>query len=140
VTSSYLLEGEAAVAQAIKVLGSTADKEAWAPPTKNGKRDDVLMHVEGEPVGVLVSDDSMAPAYRRGDLLIGVRQAPSSSDNIIGVDCIVMTEDGQGLIKFLARGDARGRFNLRSYNPATGDLKNVRLSWIAPISWVKRRL
>lgn len=80
----------------------------------------------------------MAPVYREGDLLIGAKRTGKSADNLLGLDCIVVTEDGERYVKFLARGTARGAFNLRSYNPAHKDIENVRLSWAAPILWVKR--
>ena len=138
---AQLMEGAQATAQQIKVIGSTTTAEEWAPSShRKPKLETVSLSVNGEPISIIVADDTMRSAgYRRGDLLVGVRQNPATADNLIGVDCIVMTEDGRGLVKFLSRGEGRGRFTLRSYSPTTDDIPNVRLSWVAPIIWIKRR-
>lgn len=91
----------------------------------------------GEPVAIEVRGDSMTPVYRNGDLLVAAKKV-DRLEGAVGCDCIVMTEDNERLIKFLVKGTTRGRYDLRSYNPANEDLKNVRISWAAPITWIKR--
>lgn len=129
--------GEAGAAQRIPIIGAVAAGEGWT--TFDDGLGEIEVRVEGgEPVALEVRGDSMAPVYRDGDLLIGAKRSGERADNLIGLDCIVMTDGGARYVKFLARGTVRGRFNLRSYNPAQKDIENVKLAWAAPILWVKR--
>lgn len=80
----------------------------------------------------------MSPVYRSGDMLICSRQTTKHLDNLINLDCVVMTADGDGYIKILKRGTRRGCVTLKSYNPHFDDIENVQLLWVAPILWVRR--
>lgn len=122
----------------IPVIGILNGGEGWTMSAFDNQLIEFKLS-SGEPVALLVQGDSMAPVYRDGDYLIGVRYSGSAAHNLIGTDCIVETEDGLRYIKYLARAQMRGRFNLRSYNPSVPDIENVRVSWVAPIQWVRRR-
>lgn len=136
-TVSELWEGEAASYQRIPVIGCASAGEAWEP--FSDELGEFELRVEGgEPVALEVRGDSMSPVYRDGDMIIGTKRAGPSADNLIGLDCIVVTENNERYIKYLMRGQTRGRFNLRSYNPAHKDIENVRLQWAAPILWIRR--
>jgi phage repressor protein C with HTH and peptisase S24 domain len=129
--------GDEGTYQRIKVLGAVTDGEAWMPVVGSPTEIDVKVD-GGEPIAVEVRGHSMFPAYRNGDLLIGSRQVVTHADNLIGLDCIVMTDTGERHVKILAKAAIRGRFNLRSYNPKHKDVENVKLAWAAPIVWIKR--
>jgi hypothetical protein len=121
----------------IPVRGIVSAGEGWVPTGDDPvgflefelDRDDIL--------SIEVRGDSMAPVYRNGDFLICRRQS-RAFDNLIGLDCAVLTTEGVGYVKILSRGSRPNRFNLKSYNVANKDIENVQLSWAAPIIWIKR--
>lgn len=137
VSISELVEGTTPDYQTIPIIGAVAAGETW---TAHGDSlGETELRVEGgEPVALEITGNSMAPVYRNGDLLIGAKRSGTSADNLVGLDCIVLTDEGNRYVKFLTRGSVRGRFNLRSYNPAHKDVENVKLAWAAPIIWVRR--
>lgn len=134
-TLGELYEGDEALFQRIPICGYVDAGEDW----KVGDGGRIELRLDpGEPIAIEVRGNSMAPIYRNGDLLIGVRHIGEQFDNLIGQDCIIVTADGGRYIKFLARGSIRGRFNLRSFVPGESDIENAKLSWVAPISWIRR--
>lgn len=140
VTVAYILEGEAPTFQRVHVIGNAAVGESWTPYAESGGAEsDVEMRLDGgEAIAVEVQGDSMSPAYRDRDILIGAKSLGKNVDNLIGLDCIVMTEDGQRYIKILQRGAMRGTFNLRSLIPGKQDIEGVKVIWAAPVTWIKR--
>lgn len=136
VTIGYLCDGELHERQIVRMLGMVGAGEAWAP---SDDLDELPMSVEGgDPIGIVVRDDSMTPVYRAGDILIGGKRTSNIND-LLGVDCIIALTDNRRFVKFLSKGRVRGRFNLRSYNPAFHDIEDVEVEWAAPISWICRR-
>ena len=140
VTIGYILDGEAPTFQKVHVIGQVETAESWAPfepdPDQGG---DVEIRVDGgEAIAVEVQGDAMSPAYRDKDILIGAKSIGRYVDNLIGLDCIVMTEDGRRYVKILQKGVARGTFNLRSLKPGKDDIVGVKVVWAAPIAWIKR--
>lgn len=105
----------------------------WAP----------LGEVEGPPdaVGVIavrVRGDSMAPAYRNGDLVYFRRDVVHDEAEVVNKDCIVQVHDGGPCyVKFVERGRKKGTYTLRSY-AGNDPITDVRADWIAPVEWVKR--
>lgn len=141
VTIGELVEGQQPLIQSIPIVGCISAGEGWIPFDDEAAHtvDEVELRVDGgEPVALEVKGDSMYPVYRDGDLLIGAKASGPRADNLVGLDCIVLTDRNERYVKFLARGDAPGKFHLRSYNPAHKDIPNVKLVWAAPILWVKR--
>lgn len=131
-----LYEGDESLYQRIPMLGYLTADEQWKPFAD--KQDEVEMRADGHAIGLEVRGNALAPSYRNGDLIIGIRRTGGRYDNFIGLDCIVETEEGERYLKFLARGSMRGRFNLRSYDPAEKDIENVQLQWVAPVAWIRR--
>jgi transcriptional regulator with XRE-family HTH domain len=140
VTVAYILDGEAPTFQRVHVIGHAASAESWAPFEGGVASDaDVDLRLDGgEAIAVEVQGDAMLPVYRNKDILIGAKSLGRNVDNLIGLDCIVMTEDGKRFIKVLHRGFARGTFNLRSLVPGKADIEGVKLVWAAPITWIRR--
>lgn len=140
VTVGYILDGEAPTFQRVRVIGHVDVPENWAP-FEDAPADgaDVEFRIDGgEAIALEVRGDSMLPAYRDRDVLIGAKSIGRNVDNLIGLDCIVMTEDGRRYVKVLQRGMVRGTFSLRSLTPGKPDVENVKLVWAAPIAWIRR--
>jgi phage repressor protein C with HTH and peptisase S24 domain len=133
---SELYEGEAAVAQAIQIIGAVSAGESWLPIDDG--LGEIEMRVDGDPVALEVRGDSMVPVYRPGDVLVGAKRHDTGIKQLVGQDCIVLTSTGERYVKYLQKSPARGHFTLRSYNPAHADIETVKLSWAAPILWIKR--
>lgn len=91
-----------------------------------------------EVLAVIVRGDSMSPVYRSGDTIIGTRMGRRDLSNAIGKDCIVKTTDGEGYVKRVMPGTAKGLYRLRSYNALFDDIEDVKLEWAAPIIWINR--
>jgi transcriptional regulator with XRE-family HTH domain len=137
VSLSWLLDGDRDFRQDVTIIGTLTSEEKWEPYDHSPGK--IEMAIEGgEPIALEVLDDTMFPAYRSGDLLIGARSPGSSADNLIGLDCIVLSDDGSRLVRRLNRGRKRGLFDLKSYNPAHDDLRDAKLAWVALIRWIRR--
>jgi hypothetical protein len=137
VSVGFLYDGEARERQIVRIVGAVSAGEEWA--VFDDEIDELPMSVEGgDPIGLEVRGDSMAPVCRNGDILIGGKKATNLQD-LLGTDCILALADNRRFVKYLARGRLRGRYNLRSYNPAYPDIENVEVEWAAPISWICRR-
>jgi hypothetical protein len=139
VTVAYILEGQAPEFQRIVVVGEATAGENWVPYESGKGRADVELRIDGgEAVGVTIQGDALSPAYRDGDVLIGAKSLGKNVDNLIGLDCIVMTEDGRRYIRILQRGAKHGTFDLRSIIVSKRDVEGVRVAWAAPITWIRR--
>lgn len=84
------------------------------------------------------TDEYRIAGYRRGDIVSGARSFGRHIDNLIGLDCIVETSDGQKLFKVLAKGSIQGRYTLKSFNPQNEDMADVRIKWAAPVQMILR--
>ncbi len=139
VTLVELLEGWAAHARRVPIIGYVGAGEGWFPFQEDGPIDEAELALpNGKAVALIVRGDSMIPVYRDGDVLIGTKRSTSNAHNLLGTDCIIETRKGARYVKFLASSQQRGRFNLRSYNPAHADIENVDIAWAAPITMVIR--
>ena len=108
-------------------------------PDPQGTVEHVKLNLsDGEHVGVRVEDDSLAPAYRRGDIVIGRKLIKTRIPDAIGRDCIVKLIDGGAFLKVLKKGGQRGLYTLRSFSPAEDDIEDVELEWPAPIVVINR--
>ncbi len=135
----YFLYGDNFDAQVqIPVRGAVCAGEGWDQVDDEPGRSIEFALEEGRSFGIEVRGNSMSPVYRHGDYLVCVENIGRNIDNLVGLDCAVLTEDGQGYVKILKRGTRPGRYNLKSYNPLFDDIENVQLKWAAPIIWVKR--
>jgi phage repressor protein C with HTH and peptisase S24 domain len=134
-TLTEFLEGIEQV-QTITVVGTASAGLDWI--VSDDALDEVPFQIAGPAVALRVKGDSMLPAYRDGDLLAGAKRVGDQIRSLIGKDCIVMTSDGERLIKFLTKGSRAGFYTLKSYNPSNEDLRDRRLEWAAAIEWIKR--
>ena len=89
---------------------------------------------------IIVRGESMRPVYNPGDILLfrspSVRPWPL--EQVLGRDCVVVTEQGRAYVKRIRQGREAGVVDLISYNPAVEPIYDVRLRWAAPVEWVRR--
>jgi len=89
---------------------------------------------------IIVRGESMRPVYNPGDILLfrspSVRPWPL--EQVLGRDCVVVTEQGRAYVKRTRQGREAGVVDLISYNPAVEPIYDVRLRWAAPVEWVRR--
>lgn len=94
-------------------------------------------------VNITINDDSMLPAYQKGDIVAGKRRPLEASGKIIGETCIVETQDGQLLLRYIRPGSEPNLYNLMATNTDTmlhqANLYDVSLRSIAPVLWRRRK-
>lgn len=138
VTPMWMIYGDDAPHIAVPVVGIVAAGEGWVQA--DAKFDPIEFSIRGDDlIGIEVRGDSMSPVYRDGDTLFCNRHFGRHVDNLIGLDCAVLTDDGRGFLKILKRGSRPGRYSLKSYNPHVDDVENVLINWAAPVKWIKRK-
>lgn len=137
-TPDYIEFGDAAHVVRVPVVGIASAGEGWESPDNLALSPIAFDLDSADVIAIEVRGDSMEPVYRNGDFLVCPKRNARYADNLIGVDCVVLTTSGEGFIKILKRGTMRGKYNLKSYNPHFDDIENVDLAWIAPITWIKR--
>lgn len=141
VSVAWIVNGEDGVMHVkIPVVGYASAGEGWTPFDESNVGETIAFELNGpDYIGIQVRGDSMSPVFRDGDHLLCRRTTSPNVDNFIGLECVLRTTAGENYVKILARGSRPGRFNLRSYNPLFRDIEDVKIEWIAPILWVKRR-
>lgn len=138
VTEHWLRTGEGLAIAAIPVGGYMSAGDAYIP-TGEGTLGSVELDFGLQPVAAEVRGTSMLPVYKAGDRLIGDRQStPTEIAQCVNRDCIIVTAQGEGYVKRLIRGPRPGLYTLRSHNADYPDIENVAVSWVAPITWVRR--
>lgn len=133
----WLRTGVGAQFSRLRVIGYVGAGEIVIPfdDYANGSGlSEIELDFGGDQIAVQVRGNSMTPAYRPGDYLVGTRGQEIS--HCVGHDCIIRLKSGEGYVKTLVRGSERNRFTLVSYNDAP--IENVDIDWCAPIAWVKR--
>jgi hypothetical protein len=84
----------------------------------------------------------MSPRYDIGDYVAGILYSSSFIDDLIGLECIVKTTDGELLVRSLCRGQKQGHYTLTCSNPKTTVIypviHNVKLLSAAYIIWHRR--
>lgn len=132
-----LISDEATYTQRIPIVGAVSAGETWV--AANDHLGELEMSIPGgEAIAVEVRGDSMRNYYRNGDVLIGMKCFAGNVAPLVGLDCIVETEDGGRYVKFLQASPMRGRFNLRSHNAEWPDIQAAKVVWAAPVQWIKR--
>lgn len=137
-SASFLADGTIVGAPAIPIVGIVSAGEGWTS-TEGVAFESVDFDLSGiNPIAVEVRGDSMSPVYRSGDILVCSKHQGKHFDNLIGLDCVVLTTSGNGYVKILKRGSLSGLHTLKSYNPHIDDIEDVQLVWAAPVTWIKR--
>ncbi len=140
VNEYWLRTGDGLMVSEIPLAGFVSAGEAFVQlDDLAGALDPVPIEFGDNPIAAEVRSTSMVPVYRPGDRVIGDKL--SGEARIAGAvnrDCIVMTANAEGYLKRFTRGARVGLYTLRSYNPDFSDIENVRVQWVAPITWLRR--
>ena len=139
-TEQWLRTGEGPAITEIPVEGYVSAGEAYVPfGDQGGVMGTVSLDFGNQPIAAEVRGVSMIPVYKAGDRLVGDKQSTATEiAQCVNRDCIVMTAQAEGYIKRLLRGSRPGLYTLRSHNADFPDIENVAVSWVAPITWVRR--
>jgi len=93
-------------------------------------------------IELVVPDDSMEPRFTKGEWVAGIRH--QSASNINGKVCIVLTKDGQMVLREVRNSDIPNRYTLACLNLKTTAKKpfiyDVELVYAAPVIWCRRPL
>lgn len=85
-----------------------------------------------------IVDDSVAPNFKKGDYVAGVKKFNQEMDLAIDELSIVETRDGKKLIRYVKKGSLKGHYTLISVNPLSKAedlvILNTKLVYAAPIS------
>jgi transcriptional regulator with XRE-family HTH domain len=95
-----------------------------------------------EVINTVVTDDAMEPRFTAGEYVAGVRRYKQAINALVGLDCIVVTTEGELLIRRIKAMEAPGFYTLSCLNLNTTIprpvLYNVELVSAAPIIWARR--
>lgn len=113
--------------------------EMWADREGEPPKDVPLAFLNHDVISLEIeTDEYQARGYRRGDVVACAKLVQRYYDNLTGLECIVETDRGERLFKILARGSVRGRYTLRSLDPAEEPLEDVKIRWAAPVKMILR--
>lgn len=95
-----------------------------------------------EVINTVVSDDAMEPRFTQGEYVAGIRCYQQDIGRLVGQDCIVVTTDGELLVRRIKIMEAPGFYTLSCLNLNTTItrpvLYNTELVSAAPIIWARR--
>jgi transcriptional regulator with XRE-family HTH domain len=95
-----------------------------------------------EVINAVVTDDAMEPRFIKGEYVAGIRRYKKFIDDLVGLDCIVVTTEGELLIRRIRTLEAPGFYTLSSLNLNTTIahpvLYHAELVSAAPIIWTRR--
>lgn len=98
--------------------------------------------LNSDAVHFIVSDDAMLPYYQKGDYAAGKRKMGEAIKQLIGMDCIIETEEGTLLLRRLKRGSREDTYTLLSINPDTyltmPTVYEQKLKSAAAVIWLRR--
>ena len=138
VSLAWLLTGEGPESATVPVVGYVgAGGDVVYSEELDGE--DTIGRPSAAPenaVAVQIRGDSLGHGFDRWYAVYDRRQAPVT-ENLIGVLCVVGTEDGRSLIKWVRKGSRKGRYHLVS---GTGAIEeDVPLAWGAEVIDLKPR-
>ncbi len=89
------------------------------------------MPIDQEIIVLDVEGDSMVPAVFDGDLAF-FGPVRKDVEALLNKRVMARLADGRKFFKILKRGTQAGLYTLRSLNPATPDIEDVRVDWVLP--------
>jgi phage repressor protein C with HTH and peptisase S24 domain len=147
VRPEWILWGEGSkdidyICEEIPVYGYAGAREVVdiIPSDDQGPIDEVQpLRAEDGFRAVVVRGHSMLPAFRDGDVLF-FREDHIPIDQLIGRDCIILTEDKErAYVKRIMKGSKKGHYTLLSYAPGIDPLPDVKVLKAWPIEWIRRK-
>lgn len=145
-TVKWLLKGEGIPPLKEEIKGGELDESgailsALSPEIKIMKEAAFFQQLYSNSIISCILDNGMEPFYAIGDYVGG-----SFSENLkdaIGKDCIIITQEGEQLIRRLLKGSKRGLYTLVCINPQTKKTPPIlfdhAIQTAAPIVWHRRR-
>lgn len=95
-----------------------------------------------EVIHTIIEDDAMEPRFCIGEYVAGVRHYQQSIESLVGKDCIVVTTQGELLVRRIKFIEAPGFYTLTPLNINTNIKRpviyNAELVSAAPIVWARR--
>lgn len=121
------LKGKVGAGQAVYAIDAADyDQKAIAPADAHPNT-----------VAVLVSGDSMFPAFEEGTLLYYSKLLPP--DAMVNRRAVVQLGDGRIFVKILRPGSTPRTWTLQSVNAQYADMIDEVVEWAAPIDWIRPR-
>lgn len=145
-TIKWLLKGEGIPPLKEEIRTGELDESgailsALSPELKIIKEAAFFQQLYNNSIVSCVIDNGMEPFYAIGDYVGG-----SFSENLkdaIGKDCIIITQEGEQLIRRLLKGSKGGFYTLVCMNPLTKKAPPIlfdhAIKTVAPIVWHRRR-
>lgn len=140
-STSWLLDAEgpedvqqSAKSPLVRVLGrvgANPDASAVIPADDSWDMVPLPPGATSKAVALEVSGDSMHTQAPDGSLVYFEHQATPPTPDLLGMPCVVETEDGRVLYKRLLRGSAPGLYDLES--EVGNAMRDVRLKWAAEV-------
>ncbi len=97
-----------------------------------------------EAIDSIITDDGMWPQFKIGDHVAGVRCYGLAIESLIGHECIVMTIEGELLVRELRRSELPNHYTLTCINPraqvAKPTIYDIELVSAAKVIWLRRML
>jgi transcriptional regulator with XRE-family HTH domain len=92
---------------------------------------------------LVITDDSMLPQFAAGDYVAGRKRFKKDIKKLIGLNCIVQTEEGKIYLRTLRIGPHENTFALTATNPYTeaedAVLYDIKLVSAAPVIWHRKK-
>jgi DNA-binding transcriptional regulator YiaG len=98
-----------------------------------------------DTVDMIISDNTMRPAYSLGDYVAGIRYYEKDflsvvSGRLCQWPCIVQTRGGETLIRLVEKGSQEGYYRLHTLTASSEEIPlEIELFSIAPILWIRRK-
>lgn len=112
-----------------------------SPELKIMKEASFFQQLYNNSIVCCVLDDGMEPFYSIGDYVGGLFS--TNLKDSVGKDCIIITQEGEQLVRRLFKGSKTGLYNLACMNPFTKKSSPVlfdhTIKTAAPIIWHRRR-
>jgi len=115
------------------------------PPMLNQKKQ-ILRELEtfrknnAKGIDLLINDDAMQPYFYSGDYVAGIKRINHEIQNLVGLNCIIETDDNQILLRQLEMGARKNHYNLTCLNSDTNasSLQNIKIKSAAQVIWIRR--
>ena len=105
--------------------------------TPDGTAESVAARMDGgRMVAVKISDNSLEPAYHKGDFVLGPLLSGGDMVKAAGRDCVVQFWDGRFNLKRLGSDSSAGGFGKTAVAVDLSRLQEI--AWCMPVEWIHR--
>lgn len=95
-----------------------------------------------ETIDCIITDDGMFPQFKKGDHVAGIRRYGNQIKELLGQDCIVMTAEGDLLVRELRQSELPNHYTLACTNTRAAVTKpmiyDIEIISAAPVIWLRR--